>query len=77
MAARLISRGSSVWLATKHTFYNLSCASAITKQLTVFSGTPSYEVCYGSHFSETYKEGTTKYKLVDKFITGKADHTRQ
>jgi hypothetical protein len=76
MTARLISRGGSVWLASKDTFLNLSCAAVIAKRLSVFSGTPLYEVCYSDHVCETYKEGTAKYKLVDKFIEGKAERAR-
>ncbi|MBB19628.1 MAG: hypothetical protein CMP20_09235 [Rickettsiales bacterium] len=70
MATRLVSRGGAVWLATKDTFYNLSCAVSITKQLTLFRGTPSYEVFYGHHDYKTYMKGTAEYKLVDTFIQG-------
>jgi hypothetical protein len=72
MATRLVSRGGSIWLASKNTFYNLSCAEVIAKRLSVFSATPIYEVCYNAHVCETYKEGTAKYKLVDAFIQGDA-----
>lgn len=71
MASRLISRGGSVWLESGRRLWNLSCAFHILKRETAWSGTPAYEVFYGRHVSDTYKQGSTEYELVDGFLKGK------
>ena len=65
-------RSGCIWLDTASRLCNLSVATEIHKETTVWSKTPAYRVCY-SRLTEVYKEGTDEYKLVDAFVAGEMD----